>query len=199
MCSRYGVRIRRMTFMTSPPLQNLLCRQSRCTPKSNGATVWMAQGSLPCTKSITRRSELSFATLYHEQPTSTSHLECPLKGPATVANVLPGSLPTPRVASVHPVQADTQSSAETLMLTHSKVFVVFQQTESFSHRTNSDLRRNLNFGHSSPSHSFHTMSVPSTICSLSLQEDAAREASHSMNVHFHLRVQQPGMIPDAEP
>lgn len=78
-----------------------------------------------------------------------------------------------------------QSSVEILMLTHPKFFVVFQRIRTFSHRTNS----NLNFGHSSLSHSFHTMSVPATISSLWPREDVVQEVTHSMNVHFHFSVQ----------
>lgn len=68
-------------------------------------------------------------------------------------------------------------------------FVVFQRIRPATHRTNSNLMNRLNFGRSSLSHSFHTMSAPATICSLSPREDAVQEVSHSMNVHFHFRAQ----------
>lgn len=68
-------------------------------------------------------------------------------------------------------------------------FVVFQRIGPVAHRTNSNLMNRLNFGRSSLSHSFHTMSAPATISSLSPREDAVQEVSHSMNVHFHFRAQ----------
>lgn len=59
----------------------------------------------------------------------------------------------------------------------------------FHTEQNKNLTSNLNFGHSSLSHSFHTMSIPPTISSLWLREDTVQEVSHLMNVHFHFRVQ----------
>lgn len=91
------------------------------------------------------------------------------------------------------------SSAEALALIHAKFFVVFQRIRPVTHRTNSNLMNRLNFGRSSLSHSFHTMFAPATISSLLPKEDAVQEVSHSMNVHFHFRVQQAGRIPDTEP
>lgn len=80
-------------------------------------------------------------------------------------------------------------SAQGLAPIHADFFVVFQRIRPVTHRTNSNLMNRLNFGRSSLSHSFHSMSAPATISSLSPREDAVQEVSHSMNVHFHFRAQ----------
>lgn len=80
------------------------------------------------------------------------------------------------------------SSVEALALIHAEFFVPAHQAQSHSEQT-SNLMNRLNFGRSSLSHSFHTMSAPATISALSPREDAVQEVSHSMNVHFHFRAQ----------
>lgn len=99
-----------------------------------------------------------------------------------------GALPTAGVTPVHGHRRPL-SSVEALALIHAEFFVGFQRIRPVTHRTNSNLMNRLNFGRSSLSHSFHTMSAPATISSLSPREDAVQEVSHSMNVHFHIRAQ----------
>lgn len=69
----------------------------------------------------------------------------------------------------------------------------------FSGRTNSNLTSHLTFGHSSLSHSFHTMPRSATIFSLWLWENIVQGVSHPMNVHVHFEAQWAGIIPVTEP
>lgn len=183
--------------MTSHPLHRLMSHSKTYKPLKWGETqsvdgpvVFLQYTALL----IIKRSQPSYGTLFHAYQTIHRNILIT----EVCYNCL--RLPRARVTLVHPAQAGWYRALwRPLCLPIQNSLLFSSKSGLFSYRTNSNLMSNLNFGHSSLSHSFHTMSAPPTISSLWLREDMVQEVSHSMNVHFHFCAQWAGIIPDTEP